>query len=207
MKLTLLMLNNRISKGIVLALVLICLFLLWGLPNIYRFLSEEKPVQTDVLIVQGWLYPFMYDEVAKRIHCDSLSLIIVTGKRKDTLYGKSQLIRRGICPDKIDVAPYDERLTFSGTFQEAYTLRTFLKAKYPGVTAVNIFTISVHGRKSLVMFKRVLGKDVEVGVLTCKKNAFDETRLWHSWMGISLTIKYFIGYLYALVWPIEESAG
>jgi hypothetical protein len=197
--------NHRFFIGFILASVLMYVLLFWVLPDIYRFLSTEKPVRANVLIVQGWLLPFMYDEVAKRIHCDSLSLIVVTGEKKDVLCGKNQLISRGVCTDKIDIAPSNDRLKFSGTFQEAYALRTYLQAKYPDITAVNIFTISVHGRKSLVSFKRVLGKDIKVGVLTCKKNAFDETRLWQSWMGLSLTIKYFIGYLFALVWPINAS--
>lgn len=176
------------------------------LPTFYRFLSEEKPVNSEILVVQGWLFPFMYDEVASRVLCDSVSTIIVTGSQKTVAIGVSQLVSRNVCPEKIVASPYSDSCKGIHTFREAYGLRSYLLNNRPDILDLNVFTSAAHGKKTLVIFKKVLGKNIRVGIMTCKKNGFDETRLLHSRGGIRVTVEYLLGYLYGLVWPVNNQA-
>lgn len=47
--------------------------------NIYHFLSDSHPVDADVLIVEGWLQPELFDEIIEEFNSKNYKFIATTG--------------------------------------------------------------------------------------------------------------------------------
>jgi len=72
-------------------------------------------------------------------------------------------------------------------------------------TGINVFTIGPHARKSLVLFKRALGPEIEVGVIAGTDDTYDANHWWMSVRGTYVIFRKLLGYLYAVTWPLPEN--
>jgi hypothetical protein len=91
------------------------------------------------------------------------------------------------------------------TYASALVLRDWLKKSQPRTTGINVFTIGPHARKSLVLFKRALGPEIEVGVIAGTDDTYDANRWWMSVRGTYVIFRKLLVYLYALTWPLPEN--
>jgi len=207
---------------IVIAVVLLMIFLL----NLYNFLAITKPITTDVLVVEGWLMDFMLDGAAAEIQKGNYRLVLVTGVKKEFFeteenykhieqntgtiqrpiastaeIGASRLIQKGVAPALIEVIPVPET-EGEYTFHAAMALKRWLVQK-PGITRINLFTGGAHGRKSLIIYSRVLGKGITLGIISSAINHYNSRWWWSTAAGIKSVFRYFAGYLYALFWPFD----
>ncbi len=184
--------------------------LVYLLISLYTFLALSKPVSADVLIVEGWLFEYMLDSAAKEIKKSNYKYIITTGIKekypKDSRYYgfesqadycKTRLSIHGIDPSTI-YALSSVGVSKNRTFHTASAIKTWLTER--NISAVNVYTGGPHARKSLLLFQKALGEAIKVGVISCKIKHFDPVYWWTSWRGIQITLRYFAGYIYALLW-------
>ena len=180
-----------------------------GLISIHSFLVVNRPVASDILIVEGWIFDYMLDAAAEEIKKGNYKRIITIGDKKTfpehskhsnftsmAEQCKAQLIKRGISPSAISVvtAPAAKYQT---TFKTAVAVSSWLQKKQ--IKAVNVFTGGPHGRKSLLLFQNALGENIKVGVISCKIKHYDPVYWWTSWRGTQVTLRYLFGYFYALL--------
>lgn len=194
-------------SGCILA-VSVAVFLFIMIPWMHAFLSKSKPVPAENMVVSGWLWTFteIMDQAAVEFISNDYQRIIVTGDSANITHAKESFIQRGIAGEQIEIAPRIHHRGWQNTFQEAEGLKWYLEKKVPDVHAVNVVAGSMHGKKTFVIFKRVLGKSCNVGIITFKTGYYNEKRLWAEPAAIKWTMEYFIGYLYALVWnfPVKQ---
>lgn len=196
---------SKKNKIVAIALVVsfpITFFML--LPWLHLFLSRNHLVSAKTLVIQGWIFDTMMDQATAEFHRGNYERIIVTGTGNSTKNGRARLMERGIDQSLIAVAIAKAiKKGWHNTFSEAYGLKWYIRNYAPEINAVNIVTSAVHGRKTETVFKKVLGDSIAVGVITCRSNYYNADKIWTSPLGIKVTIKFFIGYLYALVWNVR----
>jgi hypothetical protein len=70
--------------------------------------------------------------------------------------------------------------------------------------AVNVFTLAVHSRKSLILFRKALGPSFQVGVIAGAPTEYRPACWFCSPQGIYLVARNTVGYLYALSFRPER---
>ena len=180
---------------------------------LHSFLAVTRRVDADVMVVEGWILKEMLDEVIQDFQTGGYRYVITSGLnypfRKGSRhfgfasyaeYCKAQLCRRGMPPELIFAlaAPLGRH---NRTYQSARAIKDWLVQRE--VKAVNVYSGGPHARKSWHLFKRALGKEIEVGIVSCKVKHYDPHRWWTSPAGIQTTLRYSLGYLYAVAWPLK----
>jgi hypothetical protein len=174
---------------------------------IFAFLSVNKPVKAKVLVVEGWLFDYMLKDAADEFFTGNYTYCVISGQRDrgvryDSSSAEAVLINAGIDSSKIKRAA-SYKNSFHRTYQQANSVKNWLKKNDPSVKSINVFTGGPHGRKTWTVYKRVLGKDFEVGIISCRIQHYNADRWWTSKRGLLVTTKFAIGYIYALVWPFK----
>lgn len=174
------------------------------LPWMYHFMGNVKRYDNaEILVVQGWIFDTMVDQTVQDIKRGNYQAIVVSGQHSSTAWTKKRLVNRGVDESIVFEAPYSKKTKKDHTFNEAIYIKKMLDAHFPNVTSVNIATGAVHSKKSVTIFRKVLGNKFNVGIVACKPNHYDADHIWKSRHGIYNTTRFFIGYLYALVWRVE----
>lgn len=83
------------------------------------------------------------------------------------------------------------------TYHAALALREALGRIDPPVRAINIVTENVHARRSRLLYKRVLGRDVRVGVIAVPDPDVDPDRWWQFSEGVKDVISEGAAWLHA----------
>jgi hypothetical protein len=201
---------KRRTLPIAAALIFIALFgmLLIREPlqhKVFSFLSLNRPIKAEVLVIEGWLTDRMLKEAALEFLRGSYSYCLVTGSGKthSSRIPMNVLMRFGL--DSVAVKSTDaETGKGHNTYHLALAARQWLQINDPKVSTLNVFTAGPHGRKSWILFKRVLGKNFSVGVLSSSVEQRDTDLWWGSKQGMRNMAKYGIGYLYAQLWLFEK---
>jgi len=179
---------------------------------LHSFLALTRRVDADVMVVEGWILKEMLDEVIQDFQTRGYKYIITSGLKYPfgkgskhygcasyADYCKTQLCNRGMNPELIHALPAPLG-KHDRTYQSARAIKEWLIQKE--VTAINVYSGGPHARKSWCLFKRALGKKIEVGIVSCNVKHYDPDRWWTSPAGIMATTRYSLGYLYAVAWPV-----
>ena len=182
---------------------------------IQHFLAVTSPVRAEILVVEGWIWdkPAMR-EVLEEFNKGGYQRLICVGEplrgrrvsdRKSYAdLAASRLVELGI------EERFIHRLTVSNgedhrTYSSAFAVRDWVRKEKPAATAVNVFTLGVHARKSQVLFKKAFGPKFEIGIIAGTESAYPVHTWWASRTGIYLVLRNTVGYLYALICPPPES--
>jgi hypothetical protein len=84
------------------------------------------------------------------------------------------------------------------TYHNGMAVRDWLRKERPDATAIDLFTASIHARKSRLMYAKVLGPCVQVGIIPASPPVFPHRYWWLSPTGIYLVLRNTAGYLYAV---------
>ena len=82
------------------------------------------------------------------------------------------------------------------TFASAVALRKWLLASGVPGKAVNVYTLGVHARRSLQLFREALGPGFTVGIISCEDPYYDPNRWWQSSEGFKTVICETLSYIY-----------
>jgi len=195
--------NKLFLIGVGLSVSGILLYLL-VFPLLYRFISSvPKRPDAQILVVQGWVFNFIIEMAVDEFQRGNYRAVIVTGNDIEAVRAGKKLINKGVPVGLVIVVPYNNNVVSQCTFHEAFSVKDELKRNFPEVTVINVVTSSVHSKKTVTAFKKVLGKKVEVGIVA-NKSIYGKSnhRLMSKGM-IRLTARFFIGYVYALLWSPE----
>ncbi len=74
-------------------------------------------------------------------------------------------------------------------------------------TSLNLMTMSDHSRRSRLLFRKALGRDYHVGIISIESQDYDPNRWWKSSEGVRTVVGEIIAYGYArfLFWPPAPS--
>lgn len=184
--------------------------------TINDFLTINRRVDTNILVVEGWVYNHQaIREAAEEFKRGHYSLLITVGgsigeaeenpdQASSAVLAAIQLQELGMDKCRIVVLK-TPNVSRHRTYASALMLRDWLRDSGTQTTGVNIFTIGAHARKSLVLFRRALGPGVAVGVIAGTDDDYDPDRWWVSARGIYVILRKLLGYLYAVTWPLPEN--
>jgi len=184
--------------------------------TINDFLAISRPVDANILVVEGWIWnSTAIREASVEFNRGHYTWLVTVGGSVsgsgETLTDDNsaelaarQLRELGVDENLIVVLRVPD-MTRHRSYASALTLRNWLARSQTRTTAMNVFTVGAHARKSLVLFKRALGSSAKVGVIAGTEDGFDPNRWWMSPRGIYVIARKTLGYLYAAFWPLPES--
>lgn len=182
---------------------------------IHNFLAITKPVSGQVLIVESWFAnrPTAMREVAGHFAKGHYQLVLFVGGTKSGPAGKSSaelaadcLAGLGLDRKFIQVAAETD-VEFNRTFGSARTARSWITRERPEVRAVDVVTLGVHARKSLILFQKVFAPERTVGIIALTETAYPPNQWWTTRTGWYLVLRNTAGYFQALLQSPDPAAS
>ena len=174
--------------------------------NIYSCLSPVHREKTDVLVLEGFVSDYVFEDAIREFHKGHYSLLVTTGtpieqggllaQYKNTARLAAESLKKlGFDSSCLAVVETDE-IMHDRTYNSGVKFRQWLKANRPEVRAVNLMTLSVHGARSRVLFQEAMGDSVKVGIISLPNMYYGPYDWWHSSKGFRETLNEAIGYFY-----------
>ncbi|MEM1369785.1 MAG: YdcF family protein [Cyanobacteria bacterium P01_H01_bin.15] len=169
--------------------------------NVHRFLSVQAPVDSRVLVVEGWLPDYALREAAAIFQRDNYDYLLTVGLplAKGSLLvayeshaqvSAETFVKLGIEPSKIFPIALTQRVQRQRTFAMANRVKEWL-ADNPlplTITRFNLISLDVHSRRSRLLYRQVLGPEIQIGAIAIPCQDFDPTRWWRESAGFKLVI-------------------
>lgn len=193
-------------------IMLLCIVFYITKGKIYPFLAENKPVNGELLVVEGWLPDYALKEAVAVFRQGHYTFLVTTGLKiddkqqhngysSDAQCAAKKITDFGFDANSLIFVPASYE-TGSRTFTCARAFQQWLSSTMPNIKAVDVFTIAGHARKTRIMFQKALGKNISVGIIAAKPLIYDPERWWASRQGLRLVFRSVAGYLYAVVFTL-----
>ncbi len=172
------------------------------LTTIHPFLAVNAPVDGEILVVEGWLSRKELQLAVEEYHRGRYRMIVTTGgpindgtSKTYAVLAAESIRKLGLDPKFVTAvsAPYAPT---DKSFTTALAFRKWLINAFGNVKTLNIFTSGVHGRRSRVLYRKMLGPGIEVGVLSVKETRYNPLFWWLSQKGIRKVVRNTAGYVY-----------
>jgi uncharacterized SAM-binding protein YcdF (DUF218 family) len=174
--------------------------------RIHPFLAITKPVETSVMVVEGWISMPSLQVAAEQFRAGGYEkLYAVAGSPSnaefdpEANYGESvanQFLELGIPPESVFAVssgnPQRDR-----TYTSAVSLRNWFEAQGMTASALNVVTEGPHSRRSRLMFEAAFGDDVSIGVISVPDTEYDTSRWWRYSEGVKEVVSESAAYFYA----------
>lgn len=162
----------------------------WWLCSGEAFLSLNARETAEVLVVEGWIGRAGIQAAKKEFEGGGYGWVIATGGwakeggwseggRSYAEMAGQELLRLGVASDKIVVASAGEVDT-QRTYRSAVATREALVKHGIEPRAVNVLTRGPHSRRSRMVFSKVLGPHLRVGVISWQPPEDRVGRWWQS---------------------------
>ena len=206
-------------RGWVLIVTLIAA-LLCSLPRpLFSLLSVTEPVGSGILVIEGWVSDQAIEEGVAAYRSGHYAHIVTTGVPIEygaylSSYGntanlaRATCMRLGIDSTMISAAPAHGHVERDRTLASARALRTWLQRNAPATREIDILSQGVHARRTRMIFARVLGDSIRVGIIAAREVHYGGNNWWKTSAGVKDVGGEVIGYVYA-AWgrdqaPLEE---
>ncbi|MGA2936337.1 MAG: YdcF family protein [Syntrophobacteraceae bacterium] len=171
--------------------------------NIHSFLSISEPVQAQILAVDEWMPPQALEKGAREFQDHGYSLLAVLGNERGWVV--PTLRKAGVDESKI-VAIQSDRVQKDRTFASAVALKKWLLSSGAPAKAINVMTLGPHARRSRQLFRKALGPDFTVGIISCVDPYYDPERWWESSEGFKAVIDETLAYIYTRLFFFPAAA-
>jgi hypothetical protein len=186
-------------QGGVLLLVLLALAVLGFARSAAGFLAPHAPAHgrdgqpARTLIVEGWMDEDGLAQALATFQRGNYVRVISTGgwmeRSRDTghwgtyaVRGAAYLREHGVPPEQVVAVPAPKTVQ-ERTWMNAVMVREWMRQSGTVLDAADVYTASVHARRSRLVYQMALGDTVEVGVLAAASEEFDPDHWWSSSAG------------------------
>lgn len=176
--------------------------------NVQPFLAETHRVNTNVLIVEGWIHEYAIQAAVKEFMQGSYQRVFTTGGPVEGTggytndYGTSASVgadllkKNGLPSESLQMVP--SRVTDRDrTYGSAVALRNWFREHDIHVHSVNVLTENVHARRSRLIFSKALGDETSIGIIAVQNPDYDGRRWWRYSEGVKDVSSEAIAYMYA----------
>lgn len=188
------------------------------------YLTVNKPVpQAQVLIVEGWLFDSFLPNVKQEFNSNQYKYILIscgpeavetdgdqafqTRRHRWENRVKRTLISLG-CDSLLIKTVTVTHETKHNTLSMALAVKKWFRENDPAISRVNICSAGPHGRKTLIAYKRALGKSFEVGIFSYFRTRIPVARWWkESRGGLRWLLLRWIGAIDAAWCPLSRVDG
>jgi hypothetical protein len=201
-------------RGWISAAMLFVVAVIGGVRSIHPFLAVSEPVEADFLAVEGWLPDYALNQAASEFGKDRYQALLVTGGllskgfylaeyRTHAEFGAATIRKLSVRPEGVRAVPAHAAKR-NRTFESAIALRDWFQDQGKELHALNVITLDAHARRTRLVYRRVFGRQVAIGVLSVRNEEYDPARWWVSSTGVRNMISELIGYTYAALFPGSE---
>ena len=197
---------------VVIAVVLLSCACL-GVGSLNDFLSPNRPVRAEVLVVESWIPDYALQGALDEFRRGNYKLLIAPGAglpggwRGQSRYktgadlAAATLVALGLDTNLIAVMPFSNTMR-DRTYAAAQGVKTWLESNNAAARAVNLYSVGPHSRRSRLLYQKALGSGVKVGVIAHPDAWYDPKRWWANIEGFREVVGEAMAYLYArLLFP------
>lgn len=179
------------------------------LKTIVPFLSIERTIDADVMIVEGYVPEYSYKKIMNIFDEKNYKLLIASGTSYEQgfiisgyataadLIGQT-LLFMGFDSTRLAIVPLSPEIQRDRTYNAALVVKKYLLENHPEVKMVNVISQSVHARRSLRLFRQAMGDEIEVGNIVIPADFFNADDWYKSSRGFRAVTNEAIAYFYVL---------
>lgn len=175
--------------------------------RLYPFLARQAPVDSDLLVIEGWLSDDALAQAAAWAASNHVERIYTTGGPLETgsylvdwkTYAdmtKARLVKLGYAKEFDLVSVPADKVRRGRTRESARALKAVLPLERG---ALNLASVGPHTRRSWRAFQDVFGDGVEVGSLALTPEEYDAHDWWTCSEGVRNVLSETIAYAYDLL--------
>jgi uncharacterized SAM-binding protein YcdF (DUF218 family) len=185
--------------------------------GIYPFLAVTHRVDTNVLVVEGWIQQSAIRAALEEFREGSYQRVFTTGGpvqgsggyindyNTSASVGAELLKKYGLANESLQLVP-SRVMDRDRTYGAAVALRTWFREHNMSVHGINVVTEDLHARRSRLLFQKALGDNVTVGVIAVPNPDYDSRHWWRYSQGVKDVVSETVAYLYAkfLFYPSDS---
>jgi uncharacterized SAM-binding protein YcdF (DUF218 family) len=195
-------------RGWLIALAGVLLAFSAFLLRVYPFLAVTHRVDTNVLVVEGWIHEYAIRVAVEEFRSKSYQRVFTTGGPVEgaggyindyntaASVGADLLRKNGLPNESLQMVP-SRMMDWDRTYSAAIALRDWIQKREPSVQRINVVTEDTHARRTRLLFQKAFGKDVQVGIIAVANVDYPANQWWHYSEGLKDVISVFAAYLYA----------
>lgn len=195
-------------RGRLVVVLLGCSTAVLLLLNAEPFLAETHRVNSNILVVEGWIHEYAIRGAVEEFRRGSYQRVFTTGGpvtgsghyvndyQTSASVGADILVNRGVPPEVVQMVP-SRVMDRDRTYGSAVALREWFRERNMAVQSLNVVTENAHGRRSRLLFEKALGKNVAVGIIAVPNPDYDKGRWWWYSEGVRDVGSEALAYLYA----------
>jgi len=178
------------------------------LSGIYPFLAVTHRVNSNILVVEGWIHEYAIRAAVEEFQSNSYERVFTTGGpvvgiggyindyQTSASVGAELLKKDGLANEFVQMVP-SRVMDRDRTYGSAVALRNWFREHNMPVHSINVVTEDLHTRRTRLLFKKALGHDVAVGVIAVANPDYDSTHWWRYSEGVKDVFSEGAAYLYA----------
>lgn len=193
---------------LILCLLVILLIWIWAI-SIHGFLAQNKPVDAQILVIEGYVSDSILDSVVLLTKKTSCQLLVCAGL---------PFAKGDMCSDYHNLADYnssvlrakgiDSLLILSAptvatdkerTYTTALAVKNKLKSMGYDSGSLNVVCGGTHGRRSGLLYRKALNPEWKVGIISFPDNQYNVQAWWHTSEGARAVIYEMFAYLYCFL--------
>jgi hypothetical protein len=192
--------------------------------NIHPFLAVTDRVNTNVLVVEGWIQRYALRSAAEEFKSGSYERIFTTGGpvngnggyvndyNTSASVGAEILKKFGVPDDLVQMVP-SRVIGRERTYSSAVALRDWFREHNTPVHGLNVLTEEAHARRTRLLYQKAFGRNVTVGIIAVSNPDYNPKYWWCYSDGVREVIGESIAYIYARVFfyslttPVEKATA
>jgi hypothetical protein len=161
--------------------------------NSYRFLTVNAPVKSKNMIIEGWIPDYSLKKAVKLFKKGHYQNLIVTGipvQQWQSVTGVHNVaeataaeIKKMGFTDTIYLAGIPSTILRDRTYSMAVMSKMIFEQHPQWDKSFNIYSLGVHSRRSLLMFKKAFGDEYKIGIYADRDISFDPVHWWQNSKG------------------------
>src|SRR6266478_1667820 len=176
--------------------------------RIYPFLAVTHRVDTNVLVVEGWIHEFAIRAAVEEFRSKSYQRVFTTGGPVEgaggyindyntaASVGADLLRKNGLSNESLQMVP-SRVMDRDRTYGSAIALQNWFREHNMPVRSINVITEDVHARRTCLLFQKALGHNVAVGVIAVPNPDYDPRHWWRYSEGVKDVFAESVAYIYA----------
>jgi uncharacterized SAM-binding protein YcdF (DUF218 family) len=176
--------------------------------NIYPFLATTQRVDTNVLVVEGWVPKYAIRSAVEEFKAGSYQRVFTTGGpvignggyindyNTSASVGAELLKNLGLPSESLQMVP-SRVMDRDRTYSSAVALRNWFRDHKMSVRSFNVLTGDFHARRTQLLYRKAFGKEVAIGIIAVTSPDYDPTHWWRYSEGVEEVVTEGVGYLYA----------
>jgi hypothetical protein len=185
---------------------------------IYPFLAVTHRVDTNALVVEGWVHEYATRAAVEEFRRGSYQWVFTTGGpvegsggytndyNTSASVGADLLKKDGLPNESLQMVP-SRVMDRDRTYGSAVALRNWFHDHNSPVHSINVVTESVHARRTRLLFGKAFGDSVTIGVIAVPNLDYDPKHWWRYSEGVKDVFSEGAAYIYArlLFYPSDTS--